>query len=144
MAFLTELDACRERCQQLGVVPGLRHEVRGAALQGAYRFVGIGVGRHENDHGLWVAVQDVFQPLEALFAADGVALEVHVEQHHVGLRHVEELVDLLGSRRDAYVLHVRLEQQVQRKEDVFVVVDDEHLSFSFVHSCLFIEGDRRR
>ena len=144
MPFLAELDACRERSQQLGIVPRLRDEVRGAALQGPHRFVGIGVGRHEYDHGLRVAVQDVFQPLEALFAADGVALEVHVEQHHVGLHHVEELVNLFGSRRDADVLHLRLEQQVQSKENVFVVVNDEYLSFSFVHSCLFIEGDRRR
>ena len=137
MAFPAQLDAARERCQQLRIVPRLRDEVRGAALQRPHRLVGIGVGRHEYDHGLRVAMQDMLQPLEALFAADGVACEIHVEQHHVGLQAFVEPVDLLRLLRHADVLHPRLQQQVQRKENVLVVVDDEHLAFLFLHICSY-------
>ena len=40
-----------------------------------------------------------------------------------------EAVCLFRTFRHPYVLHQRLQQQVQRKENVFIVVDDEHFSF---------------
>ena len=131
VAFAAEFYAGEERRQQLAVVPRLGDEVRGAALQCTYRLVGIGIGRHHDDHRLRVAVQDVFQPLEAFLAADGIAPEVHIQQYHVGTEQVHEPVRLLRLRRHAEVLHQRLQQQVQREEDVLVVVNDEYLSFLF-------------
>ena len=105
MPFLAQFYPCKECRQKLGVIPGLGDEVCGTALQSPYCFISIGVGSHEDDDSLCIAVQDVLQPLEALLSADSIACEIHIQQHHIGMQQIIEPVNLFGILRHADVFY---------------------------------------
>ena len=138
MTFATQFDARKERGKQLGVVPRLGNEVGGATLQRPHRLVGIGIRRHEDDYCLRIAVQNVLQPLKTFFAADGIAREIHIQQHDVGMQQLVESVYLFGLFRHTDILYQWLQQQIQRKENVFVVVNDEYFAFFPFHLCFVL------
>ena len=130
----TQLGCCGERGHQLLVLPRLGHKVCGACLDGCYGLVHIRVGRHHHHHRFGVASQDALQHLHALLSAAGVAAEVHVEQYHLGGICGHKVGYALGRGAHLHLLKVRLQQQVQCEEHIFIVIYDEYRSvFHTVH-----------
>ena len=70
---------------ELMVVEGLDDEVGGSILQACHGQLYIGVGGEEHDGGLRPCFLDLPEPIESLVAVVDTAVEIHVEQHHVGL-----------------------------------------------------------
>lgn len=125
---LPEPAGCRQGGQQLFVLPRFRHEVCGAHLDGAHRLVRVGVGCHHHHCCGRVGVENGFQGVETLLPADGVAAEVHVEQYDVGREGLHEVRDTLWRLADPDRRSPVSQKEIEGKEHVAVVVDDEYFS----------------
>ena len=123
-----QLHGRMEGGQQLVVVVGFRHEVRGAGLDGLHGLVRVRVGCHHDDHRVRVELQDGLQALHAFLSAHGVAGEVHVEQDEVGPEVRHGVYEAFRRAHGFHFLGLRAEQEVQGEEHVLVVVDDENFS----------------
>ena len=69
--------------------------------------------------------------VETLPAVGPAVTEVHVHKHYVGLYHLIEAYQLVGACSHADFIDQRLQQHVETKENVLVVVDNQNLSFLF-------------
>ena len=63
---------------------------------------------------------------------------LHIQQHDVGMQQLVESVYLFGLFRHTDILYQWLQQQIQRKENVFVVVNDEYFAFFPFHLCFVL------
>ena len=115
----------REGAEQLLVLPGLEDEVRGPLAARPHRQVDVAVGRDRYDHCVRVRLAHPLQPAQALFPVHRVLREIHVEEDRVEalLPHGRRGPLRVGEGEDGVAL--ALEQELEREEDVGIVVDDQ-------------------
>ena len=110
--------------KQLRIVPGLLHEIGGAALHGFHRQPDAAPSRH-HDHGQGaVELLHARQQVQAFLAGSRVEGVVQVHQQHVVLAVVQPIQH--GFRR-VYrfdLVAFPLQQQVQRFQNIRLVVGD--------------------
>ena len=107
------------------VVEGLDDEVCGSILQSCHSQLYIGVGGEEHDGGLRPRFLDLPEPEESLVAVVDAAVEVHVEQHYIGLVLTQSGDEPGGTGQADDALKGLLGHHLHRGEDVTIVVDDE-------------------
>ena len=111
--------------EQFGVVPGLHHEVEGTAFHAFHGEGDVGVGREEHHLHIREVAFEFGEPKEALVARVGVGLEVHVQEHRVGLELAHRLHEHLGRGDEFHLGKAHGQQDIQCRPDAGVVVDDE-------------------
>jgi hypothetical protein len=114
-----------ERLNELLVVERFDDEVVGAVFESGHRQFDVGVGGEQHHGGLRPQALDLAQPIEAFVAVVDAAVEVHVEQHHVGLVLSESRGETGGGGNADNLVEGLLHHHLHRGEDIAVVVDDE-------------------
>ena len=126
---MPEFDGTPHSVEQFLSIPWLWYEIHRSGLDGSYRLFGIDISGDEQHHAPWVVLQYACEPFISLLAADGIAMEVHVEYDDIGMERIHKLDDTLRIGRHSHCLHVWLEQHVERKKYILVVIDNEDSSF---------------
>ena len=119
-----EFECRRDGCQHLLVLPGFRDEIGGSRFDSADGLFRIRIGSDQDDDSLGRYFADAFQPVKAFFSADGICREIHIEQDDIVFGSRYEPVDFFRVRAGRNTFCQRAEQHFQRKENVFVVVDN--------------------
>src|SRR6185312_5454850 len=112
------------RLEELGVVPGLRDEVRSAGLHPLDRQADRPPGGNEDHRQPRPQTPDLSQKLQSLLAP-GAAGEVHVLNHQIEILLTQEAKSLLRRPGPASRVAVTLEEEAQRGDHRRVVVDEE-------------------
>lgn len=74
---------------------------------------------------------DLFQAIKSLLSADGITPEIHIQQNNIGMKGRHEMFDAGGLCGYFNFFYIRFQQQVERKEHVLVVVNNQYFSFLF-------------
>ena len=123
-----EFHTGRKRSQQFFLLPWFGNKVRSTRLDGTYRLVGIGIGGHKNNHSLRVDGQYLFQTVETFLSANGITAEVHIQQDDIRLKSRHKMFYAVGGHGYFYFLYIRFEEEVQREEDIFVIIHYQYLT----------------
>ena len=107
------------------VVEGLHNEVVGPFLHATHGQLDVSVGGEEHDLRVGTEALDLVQPEDALVAGVDATLEVHVEQHHVGLVLAKAGGNADRARQRHHTLKHARQKHAHGGQDVAVVVYDK-------------------
>lgn len=99
-----------------------------ALFDAAHSKVDVGISREEHDLCLRPHAFDLVEPEDTLIARVDTALEVHVEQYHVGLILTQSCGDIAGTGDGDDLLEGVFEDHPHCGKDITVVVDDKDRS----------------
>ncbi len=120
-----EIDLRAQDGEQASVVPGLLNKVLRTAAHGFDGDFDVGPRGHDDDRHLGIVSFDLGEQIEAFLARGGVARVVEVDEQRVvgagfeGLQHHEGGARLFDAKAFGF------EQELERVEDVGLVVSDE-------------------
>ena len=120
------VDLAPDDLDQRLVVPRLRHVAAGAAAHRLDGGVDVGPAGHRDDRQVRVPAVHLADQRQALRARRRVARVVQVHQEQVELAGVDLPRDLLDRRGARRLETGRLQGQPQRRDDVRLIVRDEH------------------
>ena len=70
-------------------------------------------------------------PLTAFVAGINTGTEIHIQQNHIRLECSHKVFDTRRLRGYFDLLHIRFEQHIQSKQNIFVIVDNQYFPFFF-------------
>ena len=116
-----------ERGHQLFVLPRFDDEVEGSPFHPFYSQLDVGICREEYDLHPGVHLLDLPGPVEAFVAGIDAGVEIHVQQHDVGLELLQRRYERYRRRYGPYLREMHGQQYFQRPADAGVVVNDQYL-----------------
>ena len=137
---LAQLHRRRNGSQQFLLLPRLRNKVNRPRLDSTHRLLRIGISGNKNHHRLRILFQYPVQPEITLVATVHIPIEIHVQQYHIGTEIIHKVLNHIGISRHFNLLHMLLQQQVERKQNVLVIIYNQYLTFSLHHSIVLISG----
>ena len=122
-----------ERLYKLVILPRLDYEVKCSALHSFYGQLDVGISREQHDLDVLAALLDLAEPVKPFVAGIYVSMEIHVEKDDVGLE-ISNPADKFHRRRyDLHLSEMHRQEQLERRPDSAVVVNDKYLSLAFCH-----------
>ena len=117
------------------VLPGLRHEIRGAALHGFHHRVDTAVGGDHHDDEFRIDFEDSLQPSQALPTTGFTWPKIHVEQNRVEAIPFQQARNVLGIAAQDDLGKSAAEQQAAGSEDVRIVIHYQNVTMISDHEA---------
>ena len=106
-------------------------EIESTSLHSFDCLLYVRIGSEKHDFEILATLLDLRKPEKALVAGIDVSMEVHVEQDHIRTEVGKSAHQLLWRRNQLHLREMHRQEQLQRRPDAVIVVNNQYFCFAF-------------